>query len=37
MTDLQRADLEAGKRVKKFNDDNSTALGTITDVMLPKI
>ena len=31
MTDLQRADLEAGKRVKKFNDDNSTALGTITD------
>ncbi len=31
MTDLQRADLEAGKRIKKFNDDNSVELATITD------
>ena len=37
MTDEQRADFEAGLRAKKFNADNSTALGSISDDTLPGI
>ncbi|MEI6487944.1 MAG: hypothetical protein WCP52_03225 [Bacteroidota bacterium] len=35
MTDVQRADLDAALRGKKFNDDITLLLGTILDDELP--
>ena len=37
MTDVQRADLDAAQRGKKFNDDNNLLLETISDDDLPPI